>query len=1246
MRPADSHLTPREMDLLLFGPADPRDGNVGSASAREAQQHLSGCAVCQSVAEKYRKADEILRALRSGNEGSSGQDQGPAGSSKEASQGAKNAGKIDGKFAAREAGRLDPDCLAEEIWLSLAAGLLTDEEAAGHVAHAASCKRCSALLKEAMEDLAYDMTAEEQKALTQLPTASPEWQRQMAMKLVAQQREQKDPQPDPKPPFRWWPKLAWATALPAVAIIAVALAWLVWVKTREPDVNVLLAQAYTEQRTIELRMPGAKYSRLRVERGAGRDLPPEFYRAKGIIEGQWAKHPEDPTWLQARARAHILEWDYDKAIDELDRALDLKRDDPGLLLDKATALAQKAEKAEKTDQSDLSEALEDLENISQKNPHDLVALFNRAIILEKMHSPGPAIDAWEHYLTLDPSSGWAEEARRRLRELRKQSTVHQEKLDAPLLDPHALIKEINPDDESTWEAVDLRIEDYLDRAIDTWLPLAYRERPPDRETLQALQLLALISRRHHGDQWLTDMLKNRPSQNWSQALAALGEAVVNNRKGDIEGERVAASRAAKLFALAGSSAGKARADAELEYVFHRTSDAKNCLRTAAELAREIRVNHYAWLDSYLLMEQAVGYALTSQSGRTQQVLAAAVQKTEADRYGTLHLRAVGMEASFKMTEGDIVEGWSRDMRGLAQYWNGVFPPLRGYQFYADLAIAAEDQKYWHLAYVLRKEAAEINALTGDHAREFIAYFAVAQAARMAGLNREADDALQKTSAELKLLPDSDATRTYWTYNQLEQAKLDGQAQHPARGLALLDEIEARVKQSHSSPLLMDFHSTEGDLRLMLNQVKQAKDAFQVALEAAKADLATLKDPHDRLAWQKRTESLCRTFVELLLNEGNSQEALAFLEAHRGAVFPDVEQTLSDIAGAPHSLVAFEGGAAMQPIGQPVVVYAIFPRQLAILVYNHGEINGKLVPVPAMQLERTVQRFYTQCSDSSSDLKELQKNSKQLYDWLIEPIEPFVKASKALSIEPDGILKQVPFRALLNPEQQYLGDIYHVHLIPGIAYLRHIRNPGVITRQTKGLFAGVSASAAAEHGLPAIPSAEKEAANLGAKFFHAHIFKGQDAEVSVIERELPEAEVFHFAGHVLKTQDGVTLLVSSAVANEPGYLDSARLRQLKLKGLQLVVLSGCSTGVELDRSRPQLDQMVEIFLEKGVPQVVASLWNVDTLATADTMESFYDQMVSGKTVANSLQASTRLVRSNAETAHPYYWAGFEIFGGSH
>ena len=110
MRPADKHLTPQELDLLLLNPADSRDSNVSGALPPEAQQHLNGCMYCQSVAEKCRNTEEALRNLRSW-------------------------GKTSGGGKALAPGS---ECPREDIWSTLAVGLMNDEQAGPFITHAAT----------------------------------------------------------------------------------------------------------------------------------------------------------------------------------------------------------------------------------------------------------------------------------------------------------------------------------------------------------------------------------------------------------------------------------------------------------------------------------------------------------------------------------------------------------------------------------------------------------------------------------------------------------------------------------------------------------------------------------------------------------------------------------------------------------------------------------------------------------------------------------------------------------------------------------------------------------------------------------------------------------------------------------------------------------------------------------------------------------------------------------------------------
>jgi CHAT domain-containing protein len=65
---------------------------------------------------------------------------------------------------------------------------------------------------------------------------------------------------------------------------------------------------------------------------------------------------------------------------------------------------------------------------------------------------------------------------------------------------------------------------------------------------------------------------------------------------------------------------------------------------------------------------------------------------------------------------------------------------------------------------------------------------------------------------------------------------------------------------------------------------------------------------------------------------------------------------------------------------------------------------------------------------------------------------------------------------------------------------------------------------------------------------------------------------------------------------------------------------------------------------GAPRVVASLWQVDDLATAELMKRFYRGMLKqGLRPAAALRAAQLELAGEKRWAAPYYWAGFVLLG---
>jgi len=119
------------------------------------------------------------------------------------------------------------------------------------------------------------------------------------------------------------PSLVFVAGALTVAMVA---AWLASACCAPSSAEQLLAQAYTAKThygiahlRCEVRSAGelsaAQQDQQRTNRRHCWTLGPDFPRTEG--------HPNDPKWLQAEARADLLEFHYTSAIETLQRRFDL-----------------------------------------------------------------------------------------------------------------------------------------------------------------------------------------------------------------------------------------------------------------------------------------------------------------------------------------------------------------------------------------------------------------------------------------------------------------------------------------------------------------------------------------------------------------------------------------------------------------------------------------------------------------------------------------------------------------------------------------------------------------------------------------------------------------------------------------------------------------------------------------------------------------------------------------------------------
>jgi CHAT domain-containing protein len=113
------------------------------------------------------------------------------------------------------------------------------------------------------------------------------------------------------------------------------------------------------------------------------------------------------------------------------------------------------------------------------------------------------------------------------------------------------------------------------------------------------------------------------------------------------------------------------------------------------------------------------------------------------------------------------------------------------------------------------------------------------------------------------------------------------------------------------------------------------------------------------------------------------------------------------------------------------------------------------------------------------------------------------------------------------------------------------------------------------------------------------------------------------------------------------LQAYEIYRLPLSRLRLVILSACRSGVERYYGGEGMVGVSRPFIAKGVPLVVASLWEVDPEATTKLMIRFHEYR-KPKTLltAEALRMAqlSLLHGSDSSQRQPYYWASFESIGG--
>ncbi|HYH82944.1 MAG TPA: CHAT domain-containing protein [Longimicrobium sp.] len=392
------------------------------------------------------------------------------------------------------------------------------------------------------------------------------------------------------------------------------------------------------------------------------------------------------------------------------------------------------------------------------------------------------------------------------------------------------------------------------------------------------------------------------------------------------------------------------------------------------------------------------------------------------------------------------------------------------------------------------------------------------------------------------------------------------------------------------------------------------------------------------------ETVFDAAIALQLERGRPGEAFAYLERARLAAWPRNERGIRPADVGPERL-APAAFAPTLPAGTLLLEYAVLHDRLVIWAVSRRGVRQFAAPVTRDSVARLVGRFARDGYESTSSAGA----GARLFDLLVRPVAGELRGIRHLAIVPDRELNQLPFAALRNGTAgPRLVERYSIGTLPSTAFYLAARARAA-TRPARAGRALVVGNPAIDSllGLPALPGAEREAEAVARLRAPATLLMGARASRATLLRHLPGHTLLHFAGHAVFNAESPELSYLALApdgAGGPGILPAWEIAHLPASNLVTVVLSACSTLNPRPTHAGAPAGLAYSFLRAGAPSTVSTLWDVSDQATTGVLVEFHRLVAGGTPPAEALRrAQVAALRSGSAMRVPGAWAAFIYTG---
>jgi len=263
--------------------------------------------------------------------------------------------------------------------------------------------------------------------------------------------------------------------------------------------------------------------------------------------------------------------------------------------------------------------------------------------------------------------------------------------------------------------------------------------------------------------------------------------------------------------------------------------------------------------------------------------------------------------------------------------------------------------------------------------------------------------------------------------------------------------------------------------------------------------------------------------------------------------------------------------------------------------------------------------------------------ERLGDIFVAPIRGELRSVKTLAFAPSRDLAGAPFPAFILREpstQKFVVQDFAVCYITPMM-LSDLMGPAKPVGNGSGkavVFADPNKD---------LPGAVEEAEAIRDVYTPTEVFVGDLATREQFKKSAATAVVLHIAAHhKLESAPGRFRIQLAASPAEDGSIGVDDLCDINNHRLALVVLSACETAAS---KNPGLASAAEVLSLTGAPSVVGAFWKVSDIGSKELMRRMYSELGAGVPKAEALRRAQVAMIASGRFAHPYYWAGFALYG---